>query len=82
MSKKPRKKKSSGKLQNKKATQRAPSFSPQQQTLYNLLERKIEISRSILRQTSFIATLCYGGQILESIFRSMMNVLLCALVQY
>lgn len=80
MSKKPRKKKSSGKLQNKKATQRAPSFSPQQQTLYNLLERKIEIPIEAFQDKHlFIATPCYGGQILEPYFRSMMKlVLLCA----
>ena len=43
MSNKPRKKKSTGKLQSKKASERKASFTAQEQTLYNLLERKIEI---------------------------------------
>jgi len=80
MSNKPRKKKTSGKLKSKKASERKASFTPQEQTLYNLLERKIEIPvESFQNKHLFIATPCYGGQILEPYFRSMMKlVLMCA----
>lgn len=53
--------------------------SPQQDPLYQLLDAKIEVPLSSLRDKHiFIATPCYGGQIGEPYFRSMMRlVILC-----
>ena len=47
--------------------------------LFNLLDSKIEIPLGLLRQKHiFIATPCYGGQIGEPYFRSMMRLaILC-----
>ena len=47
--------------------------------LYNLLDAKIEIPIQVLREKHiFIATPCYGGQIGEPYFRSMMRLaILC-----
>ena len=47
--------------------------------LYNLLDSKIEIPVQVLRDKHiFIATPCYGGQIGEPYFRSMMRLaILC-----
>ena len=51
----------------------------QDDTLYKLLDAKIEIPIQVLRQKHiFIATPCYGGQIGEPYFRSMMRLaILC-----
>ena len=56
------------------------NISPQQDdTLYKLLDAKIEIPIQVLREKHiFIATPCYGGQIGEPYFRSMMRLaILC-----
>ena len=55
-------------------------ISPQQDdTLFKLLDAKIEIPIQVLREKHiFIATPCYGGQIGEPYFRSMMRLaILC-----
>ena len=51
----------------------------QDDTLYKLLDAKIEIPIQVLREKHiFIATPCYGGQIGEPYFRSMMRLaILC-----
>lgn len=77
-------------MAKKKKTQskkKVESKAPENQTvnpseedsLYQLLDAKIEIPLSSLRQKHiFIATPCYGGQIGEPYFRSMMRfVILC-----
>ena len=47
---------------------------PEDDVMYKLLDSKIEIPLGILRQKHiFIATPCYGGQIGEPYFRSMMR---------
>lgn len=70
------KKKSSAKTTPKKAEETTPSTSD---PLYQLLDAKIEVPLSALRNKHiFIATPCYGGQIGEPFFRSMMRlVILC-----
>ena len=46
----------------------------QDDTLYKLLDAKIEIPIQVLREKHiFIATPCYGGQLGEPYFRSMMR---------
>lgn len=51
--------------------------SPQQDPLYQLLDAKIEVPLSSLRDKHiFIATPCYGGQIGEPYFRSMMRLMI------
>ena len=55
-----------------------PEKSAQDDVLYRLLDQKIEIPVGLLRNKHiFIATPCYGGQIGEPYFRSMMR--LCIL---
>ena len=64
------------KPQPKKQVEAKPT---EQDSLYQLLDSKIEIPLSNLRNKHiFIATPCYGGQIGEPYFRSMMRfVILC-----
>ena len=52
---------------------------PTDDVMYRLLDAKIEIPVGLLRQKHiFIATPCYGGQIGEPYFRSMMRLaILC-----
>ena len=71
------------KPQQKKAVSKTPvkqdSTPTEQDSLYQLLDSKIEIPLSNLRNKHiFIATPCYGGQLGEPYFRSMMRfVILC-----
>ena len=71
------------KPQQKKAVSKTPvkqdSTPAEQDSLYQLLDSKIEIPLSNLRNKHiFIATPCYGGQLGEPYFRSMMRfVILC-----
>lgn len=63
-------------MAKKKSTkkQSTPSASPKQDVLHQLLDAKIEVPVGLLRQKHiFIATPCYGGQIGEPYFRSMMR---------
>jgi hypothetical protein len=71
---------------NKSEKKQAASGNPVQETaaptddvMYRLLDAKIEIPVGLLRQKHiFIATPCYGGQIGEPYFRSMMRLaILC-----
>ena len=57
----------------------SPQQMHEQETLYNLLERKIEIPvQSFEDKHLFIATPCYGGQVTEPYLRSMVRlILLC-----
>ena len=67
----------------KKKTKPTPSTDVEQtkneDVMFNLLDSKIEIPLGLLRQKHiFIATPCYGGQIGEPYFRSMMRLaILC-----
>jgi hypothetical protein len=82
--KKPRKKKyDPAKAQNeiKSTSSVSENLSPQQmaeqETMYNLLERKIEIPVSAFENKHlFIATPCYGGQVTEPYLRSMVRLIL------
>jgi len=75
------------KKQNKKSTPTpekinvdvAPDEAQQNDVLFNLLDAKIEIPIQVLRDKHiFIATPCYGGQLGEPYFRSMMRLaILC-----
>ena len=75
------------KKQNKKSTPApekinvdvAPDEAQQNDVLFNLLDAKIEIPIQVLRDKHiFIATPCYGGQLGEPYFRSMMRLaILC-----
>ena len=81
-SKKPTKAKSKAQAQQAKSTNQPinENINPQQDdTLYKLLDAKIEIPIQVLREKHiFIATPCYGGQIGEPYFRSMMRLaILC-----
>lgn len=60
-------------------TKTAPTTQTNDDVMYRLLDAKIEIPVGLLRQKHiFIATPCYGGQIGEPYFRSMMRlVILC-----
>ena len=52
----------------------APAATSDDNVLHNLLDSKIEIPLGLLRQKHiFIATPCYGGQLGEPYFRSMMR---------
>ena len=56
------------------ASSPAPANANDDSTLHQLLDSKIEIPLGLLRQKHiFIATPCYGGQIGEPYFRSMMR---------
>ena len=72
-------KKKQSKKTPKKLVQEAPAPStqtanPEDDVMYKLLDSKIEIPLGLLRQKHiFIATPCYGGQIGEPYFRSMMR---------
>ena len=66
----------------KKKTKKTPDIPKQQasdEVMFNLLDSKVEIPLGLLRQKHiFIATPCYGGQIGEPYFRSMMRLaILC-----
>ena len=81
-SKKPNKAKSKAQAQQAKSTPQPinENVDPaQDDTLYKLLDAKIEIPIQVLREKHiFIATPCYGGQIGEPYFRSMMRLaILC-----
>lgn len=56
-----------------------PVDGPNNDLIYRLLDSKIEIPLSVLKEKHvFIATPCYGGQIAEPYFRSMMKLaILC-----
>jgi hypothetical protein len=56
-----------------------PGTNPANNTLHRLLDAKIEIPLGLLREKHiFVATPCYGGQIGEPYFRSMMRLaILC-----
>jgi hypothetical protein len=60
-------------------SQKPASTPPADDTMHRLLDAKIEIPVGLLRQKHiFIATPCYGGQIGEPYFRSMMRLaILC-----
>ena len=66
--------------ENVKSSQSAnltPEQIAEQETLYNLLERKIEIPvQSFENKHLFIATPCYGGQVTEPYLRSMVRLIL------
>jgi hypothetical protein len=67
---------------NKKPTKKISleeKTAPNNDVMHNLLDAKIEIPLGLLRQKHiFIATPCYGGQIGEPYFRSMMRLaILC-----
>ena len=68
--------KKSKKVETQKVT---ADVNPQDDVLYKLLDAKIEIPIQVLRDKHiFIATPCYGGQIGEPYFRSMMRLaILC-----
>ena len=61
----------------KKKTKSTPDIPKQQasdEVMFNLLDSKVEIPLGLLRQKHiFIATPCYGGQLGEPYFRSMMR---------
>ena len=66
----------------KKKTKSTPDIPKQQasdEVMFNLLDSKVEIPLGLLRQKHiFIATPCYGGQLGEPYFRSMMRLaILC-----
>ena len=55
----------------------SPQQIAEQETLYNLLERKIEIPvQNFEDKHLFIATPCYGGQVTEPYLRSMVRLIL------
>jgi len=63
-------------MAKKKSTKKQSTTSapPKQDVLHQLLDAKIEVPVGLLRQKHiFIATPCYGGQIGEPYFRSMMR---------
>ena len=58
----------------KQKTSPAPAQDNNKDVMFNLLDSKIEIPLGLLRQKHiFIATPCYGGQLGEPYFRSMMR---------
>jgi len=60
-------------------SKKTPETDPQNDVMHRLLDAKIEIPVGLLRQKHiFIATPCYGGQIGEPYFRSMLKlVIMC-----
>lgn len=68
------------KKSNKKAKTEVPQTNSSTDVLHQLLDAKIEIPVGLLREKHiFIATPCYGGQIGEPYFRSMMRLsILCS----
>ena len=79
MAKKKQPKKTPKKLVPEAPTPSTQNANQQDDVMYKLLDSKIEIPLGILRQKHiFIATPCYGGQIGEPYFRSMMRLaILC-----
>tara|TARA_B100000575_G_scaffold276732_1_gene262398 strand:+ start:130 stop:1101 length:972 start_codon:yes stop_codon:yes gene_type:complete len=74
MAKKKQSKKAPKKLIPEKSAPSTQAVNPEQDVMYKLLDSKIEIPLGLLRQKHiFIATPCYGGQIGEPYFRSMMR---------
>jgi len=71
--------KKKSKTTNKAPAKPKPSEKNDSNVMHNLLDAKIEIPVGLLRQKHiFIATPCYGGQIGEPFFRSMLKfTLLC-----
>ena len=71
--------KKKSKTTNKAPAKPQPSEKNDSNVMHNLLDAKIEIPVGLLRQKHiFIATPCYGGQIGEPFFRSMLKfTLLC-----
>ena len=72
-------KKKSSKAKPQASTQPPVNQTNENDVMFNLLDSKIEIPLGLLRQKHiFIATPCYGGQIGEPYFRSMMRLaILC-----
>jgi len=74
MAKKKQSKKTPKKLVPESTAPSTQSANPEGDVMYKLLDSKIEIPLGLLRQKHiFIATPCYGGQIGEPYFRSMMR---------
>ena len=74
MSKKKQSKKTPKKLVPEAPAPSTQTANPEDDVMYKLLDSKIEIPLGLLRQKHiFIATPCYGGQIGEPYFRSMMR---------
>ena len=74
MAKKKQSKKTPKKLVPEAPTPSTQTANPEDDVMYKLLDSKIEIPLGLLRQKHiFIATPCYGGQIGEPYFRSMMR---------
>lgn len=70
---------SAAKSEKKQSSKQVETATPTDDVMYRLLDAKIEIPVGLLRQKHiFIATPCYGGQIGEPYFRSMMRLaILC-----
>ena len=74
MAKKKQSKKTPKKLVPETPAPSTQTANPEDDVMYKLLDSKIEIPLGLLRQKHiFIATPCYGGQIGEPYFRSMMR---------
>ena len=74
MAKKKQSKKTPKKLVPEAPAPSTQTANPEDDVMYKLLDSKIEIPLGLLRQKHiFIATPCYGGQIGEPYFRSMMR---------
>ena len=74
MAKKKQSKKTPKKLVPEAPAPSTQTANPEDDVMYKLLDSKIEIPLGLLRQNHiFIATPCYGGQIGEPYFRSMMR---------
>ena len=74
MAKKKQSKKTPKKLVPAAPAPSTQTANPEDDVMYKLLDSKIEIPLGLLRQKHiFIATPCYGGQIGEPYFRSMMR---------
>ena len=74
MAKKKQSKKTPKKLVPEATAPSTQTANPEDDVMYKLLDSKIEIPLGLLRQKHiFIATPCYGGQIGEPYFRSMMR---------
>ena len=74
MAKKKQSKKTPKKLVPEAPAPSTQKANPEDDVMYKLLDSKIEIPLGLLRQKHiFIATPCYGGQIGEPYFRSMMR---------
>jgi len=74
-----RKERRAAEAQNKNNNNNEPASQANDDVMYRLLDAKIEIPIGLLRSKHiFIATPCYGGQIGEPYFRSMMRLsILC-----